>query len=95
MGHLPTKTQMERAAQRRAEMNAGRLRTTKTMMEGVIEQLCNDYDIWVKWSIDASDPDCRKWEVVLLLGNSGITHRENLFAFPSDETKAMIMLLER
>lgn len=83
----------ERAAQRKAEMQAGRRRTTITMMEGLIEELCADYGINKGLvSLDTKDEDLRKWEVVVVLAD-GVAHRENLWVFPSDEIKTILMLL--
>lgn len=85
----------EREAKRRAEMLEGRRRTTKTMMEGVIDQLCADYGIdKSKLEFNTTSPDIRKWEIGVTLA-PGVKQWESLWVFPSDEIRTMLMLVSK
>ncbi len=77
------------------EQAAGRLLTTQAMLNGLIDQICTDYKINRFATIlntDGDDP--RKWTITVTL-KGGITHTENAWEFPTDELKAIIMLIER
>lgn len=89
------KLKEQREAQRKAEIHAGRRRTMITMMEGVIEELCDDYKIDKGMvSLDTLDMDARNWEVVIFIAPD-VTHRENMWVFPSNEVKTMLMLVSK
>ena len=82
-------------AKRKAEIQMGRRRTTITMMEGVIDELCGDYGINKgAVSLDTVDLDIRKWDVVIFLAED-VAHRESLWEFPSDELRTMLMLVKK
>lgn len=76
-------------------MNLGRRRTCITMMEGLIEELCDDYGFNKgAVNLDSESLDMREWEVVVGLAE-GVFHRESFWVFPSDELKAMLMLTKK
>ena len=82
-------------AKRKAEIQMGRRRTTITMMEGVIEELCRDYGINKGTiNLDTAHEDIRQWEVVVGLAED-VFHRESLWEFPSDELRTMLMLVKK
>lgn len=77
------------------EQLAGRRLVTKNMIEGLVEQICKDYRIDrddVELVMTHHDP--REWTVDVTLAD-GIKHSESAWAFPTDELKAMVMLLNK
>lgn len=81
---------------RKAEIREGRRRTTITMMEGLIEELCADYGLKKETvHLDSSHPDIRAWQVVIELAPGGVTHVESFWEFPSDELKTILMLVKK
>lgn len=83
----------EHQRRKRMEMEVGRQHTLKTIAESWAVRVREDYRVgWVE--VDHSDPDPRKWEMVISMEKGGeVSIRENFFDFPSDEFVAKAMLL--
>jgi|GEM_PF-5310822 len=82
-----------REEQRRAEMNRGANIVRRDMAQGLIDRLGNELDQKSSFTLIWADPNPRNWEVLVAIRDTGVTHQESFWVFPSDELRAKILLV--
>lgn len=82
-----------RERRRRQEMEGGRQRTLRAMAEGLIERWKGDYKIKGEVIPHTDDNDPRKWTVTIKIQSPEMEFNESIWAFPSEELQATLMLI--
>ena len=81
----------EKPRRKAQEIEYGRQKTMQAMAEGLLQRMQKDYGLPCL-RLNSSNPDPRKWMVVINDGNLPVVE-ESFWDFPSETTIATLMLL--
>lgn len=82
----------DRSERTRLEMEAGKARVAKNMIEGLCDQLAIDYGLPRPILNRTSSTDTKGWTITVTLPGD-IVHTEGWQEFPSDILRTKLMLL--
>lgn len=82
----------ERQRRQKQELEGGRQRVLRDMAQGMIDRLGPELSMKNSYQLISVDPDPRKWTITIYF-SEGVSHTENFWDFPSDELRAMNMMM--